>query len=40
VGYWLPGGRVNNGEKLTKAAIRECKEEVGIDIKITGILTI
>jgi len=36
----LPGGRVDPGEKLSVAAIRECKEEAGIDIRLTGILTI
>jgi 8-oxo-dGTP pyrophosphatase MutT (NUDIX family) len=39
-GYWLPGGRVDNGEDLETATIRECKEEAGIDIKITGVLTV
>ena len=38
-GYWLPGGRVDPGEPLEEAAIRECKEEAGIDIKLKGVLT-
>eukprot|EP01100_Stratorugosa_tubuloviscum_P013233 TRINITY_DN6514_c0_g1_i2.p1 TRINITY_DN6514_c0_g1~~TRINITY_DN6514_c0_g1_i2.p1 ORF type:complete len:247 (-),score=111.64 TRINITY_DN6514_c0_g1_i2:26-766(-) len=37
-GWWLPGGRVDNGERLTSAAIRETKEEAGIDIKLQGVL--
>nr|CCA25246.1 conserved hypothetical protein [Albugo laibachii Nc14] len=37
-GYWLPGGRVDGGEKPLEAAIRETKEEAGIDIRITGLL--
>jgi len=37
-GFWLPGGRVDNGEKLEEAALRECKEEAGCDINLVGIL--
>lgn len=37
-GYWLPGGRIDGGEKPMEAAIRETKEEAGIDIRITGLL--
>ncbi|ELR21251.1 hydrolase, NUDIX domain containing protein [Acanthamoeba castellanii str. Neff] len=37
-GFWLPGGRVDPGEDLTTAAIRETKEEAGIDVELTGIL--
>eukprot|EP01083_Nonionella_stella_P105213 302531_1 len=39
VGFWLPGGRVDPGETLCEAAIRETKEEAGIDVELTGILT-
>lgn len=37
-GFWLPGGAVDYGEKLCHAAIREAKEEAGIDIELKGIL--
>lgn len=33
-GWEMPGGQVEEGESLTLAAIRETKEESGIDIEI------
>jgi 8-oxo-dGTP pyrophosphatase MutT (NUDIX family) len=39
-GFWLPGGRVDAGESLTSAAIRETKEEAGVDIELKGILAL
>ncbi|KZE50694.1 ADP-ribose pyrophosphatase [Rossellomorea marisflavi] len=33
-GWEMPGGQVEEGESLTDAAIRETKEESGIDIEI------
>ncbi|MDF2651720.1 MAG: ADP-ribose pyrophosphatase [Paenibacillus sp.] len=33
-GWEIPGGRVEEGESLFSAAIRETKEETGIDIEI------
>eukprot|EP01133_Synstelium_polycarpum_P007325 gene7325-8529_t len=38
MGWWLPGGRVNTGENLQATAVRETKEESGIDVDIKGIL--
>lgn len=38
--WWVAGGRVDAPEAFTKAAIRECKEEAGIDIELKGILRI
>jgi ADP-ribose pyrophosphatase YjhB (NUDIX family) len=33
-GWEMPGGMVEEGESLTQAAIRETKEESGVDIEI------
>ncbi|MNC02137.1 putative 8-oxo-dGTP diphosphatase YtkD [compost metagenome] len=33
-GWEIPGGRVEEGESITSAVIRETKEETGIDIEI------
>ncbi|OQR88942.1 hypothetical protein THRCLA_10008 [Thraustotheca clavata] len=37
-GYWLPGGRVDAGETPEEAAIRETKEEAGMEIRLTGLI--
>jgi 8-oxo-dGTP pyrophosphatase MutT (NUDIX family) len=35
---WVfPGGRVEKNESVAAAAIRECKEETGYDIKLHGV---
>ncbi|WP_433462710.1 NUDIX domain-containing protein [Spirillospora sp. CA-128828] len=36
----LPGGAIDLGESVTQAAIRETKEETGIEIEITGLVGI
>ncbi|MCP9949077.1 NUDIX hydrolase [Actinomadura madurae] len=36
----LPGGAIDLGESVTQAAIRETKEETGIDVEITGLVGI
>jgi 8-oxo-dGTP diphosphatase len=34
-GWEMPGGQVEEGEALDRAAVREVKEESGIDIEVT-----
>jgi ADP-ribose pyrophosphatase YjhB (NUDIX family) len=36
----LPGGAIDIGESMTQAAVRETKEETGIDCEITGLVGI
>lgn len=37
-GWEFPGGYVDHGETLEEAAVREVKEETGIDIRVTRFL--
>lgn len=38
-GLWaLPGGGMDPGESITQAAVRETKEETGMDVAVTGVV--
>ena len=40
-GLWVfPGGYVDRGEEIRTAAIREAKEEAGLDVRLDGLVNI
>ena len=40
-GLWVfPGGYVDRGEQVTAAAVREAREEAGLDVRLDGLINI
>ena len=40
-GLWVfPGGYVDRGEEVTSAAVREAREEAGLDVRLDGLVNI
>jgi 8-oxo-dGTP diphosphatase len=40
-GEWsLPGGRIEPGERATEAALRELREETGVEARIVGLVDV
>lgn len=40
-GLWVfPGGYVDRGEAVTEAAVREAREEAGLDVRLDGLVNI
>jgi 8-oxo-dGTP diphosphatase len=41
LGEWsLPGGRIDPGERAVDAALRELREETGVEAEITGLIDV
>jgi ADP-ribose pyrophosphatase YjhB (NUDIX family) len=38
--WWLPGGRVEHGDSFLKTALKETKEEGGIDVVPSKLLKV
>jgi ADP-ribose pyrophosphatase YjhB (NUDIX family) len=38
--YGLPGGHLHAGERIASAAVRECREETGVEIELENLLPV
>ena len=38
--WYFPAGRVDPGETISEAALRETREEAGVDVRLTGVYRI
>lgn len=36
--WWIPGGRILKGESSEAAALRECKEETGLEVEVRKLI--
>ena len=40
-GFWeFPGGKVESGESPEEAVVRECREEIGVELEVERILEV
>lgn len=40
MGFWLPGGGLDQGETLRAGAVRETLEEAGVHVTLTSLLQV
>lgn len=39
-GWWVPAGGVDSHETFLEGAVRECKEEAGVDIRLLSVIDV